>query len=333
MSHVPVLMDEVLTALAPMDGEKYIDATFGAGGYSHAILNEANCHVTGLDRDPNVEPHVKALRCKFPDRFSFVNIEFSEMEAAVNNHKQDGVVLDVGVSSMQIDQGERGFSFMKDGPLDMRMSTQGVCAADVIKHCEHKELVEIFKVYGEERHAKRCAEYIIRARVISPITTTETLAKIMESALGRSGKNHPATRVFQALRIYVNDELGELYNALLAAERILKPGGRLVVVSFHSLEDRLVKSFLRIRIGDIASVSRHVPVQVQDEIAASFTLIKRSTVKARKSEIESNPRSRSARLRTGIRTSAVVWCAGNLAVGNAALKTAPSLEALAARIT
>ena len=327
MSHIPVLMNEVLRALKPEDGETYLDGTFGAGGYTKAILGAAKCNVIGLDRDPNVQPHVEAIAAEFGERFSFVQTEFSDMEAAVGGTQIDGVVLDIGVSSMQLDQGERGFSFMREGPLDMRMSGQGVSAADAVNYLEHNELIGIFKVYGEERRARRCADFIVRAREQGAVTTTIALADIISSALGRQGKNHPATRVFQALRIYVNDELGELYRALLAAEKILRPGGRLVVVTFHSLEDRIVKSFFRARCGEVSGGSRHLPPQAVNENSPSFKLIKRSGIAPSKQEQKDNKRARSSRLRYGIRTTAPLWPEPeNL------LPDVPSLETLKRRM-
>ena len=326
MSHIPVLLGEVLRALKPAQGETYLDGTFGAGGYTKAVLGAADCHVIGLDRDPNVQPHVDEVAAEFGERFSFVQSEFSGMEAAIGGKQIHGVVLDIGVSSMQLDQGVRGFSFMREGPLDMRMSGRGVSAADAISLLEHNELIQIFKVYGEERRARRCADFIVRAREQGAVTTTLALAEIISSALGRQGKNHPATRVFQALRIYVNDELGELYRALLAAEKILHPGGRLIVVTFHSLEDRIVKSFFRARSGEVAGSSRHLPPQAVSENAPSFKLTRRSGIAPSKQEQKDNKRARSARLRYGIRTNAPVWSEPeNL------LSDVPSLEALKRR--
>ncbi|PHR92114.1 MAG: 16S rRNA (cytosine(1402)-N(4))-methyltransferase [Robiginitomaculum sp.] len=328
MSHIPVLINEVLNALSPTDAQTYLDGTFGAGGYTKSILKAANCNVIALDRDPNVLPHVEKMRADFPERFKFVQTEFSNMEDAVSGQKIDGVVLDIGVSSMQLDQGERGFSFMREGPLDMRMSGAGPSAADVVNHLEHSALIEIFKVYGEERRARRCADFIVRARDIAPIITTNALAGILSSALGSGGKKHPATRVFQALRIYINDELGELYRALLAAERILAPDGRLVVVTFHSLEDRIVKSFFRTRAGEIVGGSRHLPPQEVNTTPPSFHLRKRSGVAAGKTEQSENPRSRSARLRSGLRTHARSWPLDDRQGEGIFLKNVPSLEML-----
>ena len=216
----------------------------------------------------------------------------------------DSVVLDIGLSSMHLDQAERGFSFMRAGPLDMRMGEDGPTAAMAINQLSHGELAIIFKLYGEERHAGRIASAILRAREQGELVTTEDLASLIASTVGRSGKIHPATRVFQALRIFINDELGELYQGLCAAEDILKPGGRLIVVTFHSLEDRIVKSFLRRRAGEVAGGSRYAPVVIEVRPEASFTLPKRSVVKPSKAETSENPRSRSAKLRCGIRTAA-----------------------------
>ncbi len=307
MSHIPVMLEDVLKCLRPADGECYIDGTFGAGGYTKAVLAAADCHVLALDRDPNVYPYVEEVREQFGERFRFEQIEFSRMDVVAAPGSMDGVVLDIGVSSMQLDEAGRGFSFMRTGPLDMRMSGQGVSARDVIAHMTKEELITIFKVYGEERRARRCADFIVKARELSPVTTTEQLADIINRALGRGAKHHPATRVFQALRIYVNDELGELTRGLSAAERVLKPGGRLVVVSFHSLEDRIVKSFLRTRSGEVAGGSRYLPEVQKSAKAASFHLIKRGQIKPSQEELAQNPRARSAHLRYAVRTEAPFW--------------------------
>ncbi len=317
MKHIPVMLGEVLEALSPVDGETFIDGTFGAGGYSEAILRAADCTLVGLDRDPQVRPHMLRLAAKFGERFRFVQSEFSNLDHVTDGVKVDGVVLDIGVSSMQLDEDLRGFSFLRDGPLDMRMSGSGPSASDAIKYLSRNDLEQIFKVYGEERRARRCADFIVRARDESPVETTGALAQIITSALGQSGKRHPATRVFQALRIFINDELGELVRGLVAAERILKPGGRLVVVSFHSLEDRIVKSFLRRRSGEVTGGSRYLPPRPANENAPSFVLARgssvrgssarRSPVSAGKDEVQANPRARSARLRMGVRTDAGPW--------------------------
>ena len=307
MSHIPVMLAEVLRALSPRSGETIIDGTFGAGGYSEAILRHAKCDLIALDRDPNVRPHVERLEAEFGPRFIFKQIEFSKMHDVVPPASVDGVVLDIGVSSMQLDQDARGFSFMREGPLDMRMSGSGVSARDVIDRMTMSELTRIFRVYGEEKRARRCADFVVKVRAERTISTTTDLADIISKAIGRSSKHHPATRVFQALRIYVNDELGELVRGLSAAERVLKPGGRLVVVSFHSLEARIVKKFFRSRSGEVAGGSRYQPVVENDTRPASFRLKKRGSIKPKRDEEKSNPRSRSAHLRYGVRTDAHAW--------------------------
>ena len=253
--HAPVLIAEVIEALSPEPRDVIIDATFGAGGYTRAIL-EAGATVIALDRDPTVKPHADAVAADFPDRFRLVRAPFSELAdvfAASDRTALNGVVFDIGVSSMQLDQAERGFSFMRDGPLDMRMSADsdhgGQTAADIVNEWDHGPLAHILKQYGDERQSGRIATAILRRRVVEPFTRTLDLAAVVEKALGgrRGEKVHPATRTFQALRIAVNDELGELEAGLAAAEATLAPGGRLVVVTFHSLEDRIVKAFFTAR--------------------------------------------------------------------------------------
>ncbi len=307
MKHYPVMLPEVLTALKVQDGETCVDGTFGNGGYSEAILNSAKCSVIGLDRDPNVMPRAEELSATHPNKFKLIQTPFSKMDE-LGLDSVDAVVLDIGVSSMQLDEAERGFSFMREGPLDMRMQQGGgPTARDAVLNLSVSELTRIFQVYGEEKRARHVANCIASARAEGDIVTTADLATILESALGRRGKTHPATRVFQALRIFVNDELGELYNGLCAAEKILKPGGRLVVVTFHSLEDRIVKSFFRRRAGEVEGGSRYAPAVVNDGPAASFDLPKRSVTKPSKTEVEENARSRSAKLRLAVRTDADVF--------------------------
>ncbi|MGB3454960.1 MAG: 16S rRNA (cytosine(1402)-N(4))-methyltransferase RsmH [Litorimonas sp.] len=301
--HIPVMLEEVLHAAAVKDGEHVVDATFGHGGYSEAFLKAADCHVTGLDRDPTVRPRADALARHYDGRFQLVETPFSRMDRH-DLPKADVVVFDIGVSSMQIDQAERGFSFQKDGPLDMRMSRSGPTARDAVMQLSEAELATVFKVYGEERHARRAARRIVEAREEALIETTAQLAELIEAAIGRSGKIHPATRVFQALRIFVNDELGELYRGLCAAETLLKPGGRMVVVTFHSLEDRIAKQFLRDRAGEVEGGSRYAPAVTRTGPKPSFTLPRRSVVKPGKREESENPRSRSAKLRLAVRTDA-----------------------------
>ena len=272
-------------------------------------LDGADCNVIGLDRDPNVKLRADEFAQAYPDRFRLIQTPFSKMDA-LEIGSVDAVVLDIGVSSMQLDEAERGFSFMREGPLDMRMEQGGgPTARDAVLNLSVDELTQIFKVYGEEKRARHVANCILSAREAGDIQTTTDLAGILEQALGRRGKTHPATRVFQALRIFINDELGELYRGLCAAENLLKPGGRLVVVTFHSLEDRIVKSFFRRRAGEVRGGSRYLPEVETQSVSASFDLPKRSVTKPSKTEIEENARSRSAKLRLAIRTRADVFAA------------------------
>ncbi|WLS02715.1 16S rRNA (cytosine(1402)-N(4))-methyltransferase RsmH [Shinella oryzae] len=300
--HIPVLLSEVIQALAPKRGQTILDGTFGAGGYTSAILAEG-ANVIGLDRDPNAIAGGQDLVKASGGRLTLIHSRFSELAEHAPAGGLDGIVLDIGVSSMQIDEAERGFSFQKNGPLDMRMSASGVSAADVVNRAKVSDLIRIFGFLGEEKQAGRIARAIERERAKEPFTTTRQLANLIELTTPRKAKDkiHPATRVFQALRVFVNDELGELAQALLAAERALKPGGRLVIVSFHSLEDRIVKKFFQDRAGKAAG-SRHLP-QVHDR-AATFTPVGRPMVAASDEESVVNPRARSAKLRAGERTSA-----------------------------
>ena len=305
MKHYPVMLGEVLTALKAQDGETYVDGTFGNGGYSEAILKAADCHVIGLDRDPNVRLRADELTSQYDERFRLIETPFSRMSEVLNEHFVDAVILDIGVSSMQIDQADRGFSFMRSGPLDMRMSQSGPSAKDAVNTMARSDLERIFKIYGEEKRARRAADLIVKARETGFIETTDALADLLESGLGRSGKIHPATRVFQALRIFINDELRELYRGLCAAETILKPGGRLIVVTFHSLEDRIVKQFIRRRSERPSGGSRYQPQEDQlDLLPLSFSVDRRSVVKPGKVELAQNVRSRSAKLRCAVRTEA-----------------------------
>ncbi len=301
--HIPVLLDEVLDALEPASGKRIVDGTFGAGGYTRAIL-ATGADVLAIDRDPSVLEAVEAVAQQFGKQFKFAAGPFSRLDVLAEQSGWDGVdsiVLDIGVSSMQIDQSERGFSFQKDGPLDMRMAQSGPTAADVVNQVARNDLTRIIGLLGEERQASRLSAAIVAQREREPFQTTGQLAKVAENVLGRHGgqKIHPATRLFQALRIFVNAELTELAKALIAAERILRPSGRLVIVTFHSLEDRLVKRFFADRCG-AGSGSRHLPeVSAQD---ATFTQVYRKPVTASQTELAVNPRSRSAKLRAGERT-------------------------------
>lgn len=308
--HIPVLLAEVIEALAPRDGGVYVDGTFGAGGYTRAILEAADCHVWAIDRDPAAIARGRALADRYPGRFSIVEGCFGDMARLLADQgvtNVDGVALDIGVSSPQIDEPERGFSFRFDGPLDMRMGQSGPTAADVVNHASEAELADIFYHYGEERMARRVARAIVAARLTAPILRTRDLAELIRSVVpkGRKDMIDPATRSFQGLRIHVNDELGELRRGLAAAESLLaSPGGRLAVVSFHSLEDREVKTFLKDRSSPPPAPSRHTPVAAATARSPSFRLLGRKPVAPSEAEARHNPRARSARLRAAERTAA-----------------------------
>lgn len=311
--HLSVMLPEVLAALDAKSGDVIIDATFGAGGYTRAIL-ATGAEVIGLDRDPTVRVHADAVKAEFGDRFQLIQTPFGDLADAFaqsGKAKLDGAVFDIGVSSMQLDQAERGFSFMRDGPLDMRMADTGETAADIVNTWEHGPLAHIIKLYGEERQAGRVATAILRRRAEQPFSRTLDLAEVIEKALGgrRGAAIHPATRTFQALRIAVNDELGELERGLEAAEQTLTEGGRLVVVTFHSLEDRIVKNFLQERSGNTPAGSRHAPVAV-DPRQPTFALQFKGAQAATAEESAVNSRARSAKLRAAIRTSAPAWTNG-----------------------
>jgi 16S rRNA (cytosine1402-N4)-methyltransferase len=299
------MLGEVLDALAPRAGATYVDGTFGAGGYTRAILDAAETRVIAIDRDPSAIRAGQALVDAYGGRLSLREGRFADMESLVGETRVDGVVLDIGVSSMQIDEAARGFSFLRDGPLDMRMAQSGLSAADAVNTLPQETLANIIYVYGEEPKARAIARAIVAARAEAPITTTLGLVRAIERATGRPrpDKIHPATRTFQALRIHVNGELDELVEALHAAERMLPEGGRLVVVTFHSLEDRIVKRFFASRGGKLPSASRHVPDQAQGP-EPSFELPFKGHVGASDEEAARNPRARSAKLRAGIRTAA-----------------------------
>ena len=300
--HIPVLLPEVLTALAPHDGGIYLDGTFGGGGYARGILQSAACNLWAIDRDPAAIARGAALVGEFPGRLHLRHGRFGEMLALLNAQgvrQLDGVVLDLGVSSFQLDEAERGFSFRFDGPLDMRMDTAGLTAADLVNKLAEAELADTLYTLGEERASRRIAKAIVAARAEAPITTTSRLAGIIRSVLppDRSG-HHPATRSFQALRIRVNDELGEIERALAQAAELLAPAGRLVVVSFHSLEDRLVKTFMTKAGGRLPAPSRFDPRGLIPTEKAGFRLVSAKAVKPSDAECAANPRARSARLRT-----------------------------------
>ena len=305
--HIPVLLDEVVAAIRPHEGQTVIDATFGAGGYSRALL-DGGARVYGFDRDPNAIRDGQGMVAEFANdnggRLSLHSERFSSMReemARIGVPQVDAVVMDIGVSSMQLDQGERGFAFSADGPLDMRMSQQGESAADFLNTADEAAIADVLYHYGEERQSRRVARAIVAAR---PLSTTGAVGRVVRKALGdkRHEKKDPATRSFQAVRIHVNDELGELRAGLNAAEALLREGGVLAVVSFHSLEDRIVKRFLKEASGGGRAVSRHLPGEIPGP-APTFTQVSKA-IRPSEAEIERNPRSRSSTLRHAIRTSA-----------------------------
>ena len=306
--HIPVMLEEVLSALAPADMGLYIDATFGNGGYSRALLSAADCHVAAIDRDPDAIERGQMLCDTLGGRLALHEGQFSEMASLMVGTpfaKVDGIVFDLGVCSTQLEQAERGFSFRQDGPLDMRMSKKGTDAAHIVNHSSETEIADILWRYGEERASRRIARAIIKARLSAPIERTAQLAAIIHSVMPhpKPGQADSATRSFQALRIYVNTELEEIEAALAASETLLKPGGTLAVVSFHSLEDRVVKQFLADRSSTQARPSRHLPYNGVRDIP-TFQMTSRKPIIPRASEIETNPRARSAKMRVAQRTDA-----------------------------
>jgi 16S rRNA (cytosine1402-N4)-methyltransferase len=306
--HTPVLLDEVVLALAINPGERHVDATFGAGGYTRALLSHG-ARVFAFDRDPDAIAAGRAMEAASGGALTLVPATFSALESELAAREAvpvDGVTMDIGVSSMQLDQAERGFSFQYDGPLDMRMSQEGETAAEFVNTADEAVIADVLHEYGEEPRARRVARAIVMAR---PITRTGELARVVRRALGYKphDKKDPATRTFQAIRIHLNRELGELADGLAAAERVLKPGGRLAVVTFHSLEDRMVKRFLRERSGGMPGGSRHLP-ELRVNHKPSFESVGRA-VRADEAEIARNPRARSATLRTARRTEAAPWSA------------------------
>lgn len=310
MGHAPVLLAEVLAHMAPADGETHLDATFGGGGYTGALLGTADCKVIAIDRDLDAIARAEAMAAHQP-RLVPVLGRFGDLDTLAREtgvEVVDGVVFDLGVSSFHLDEAERGFSFQRDGPLDMRMGRAGPSAADVVNRMEEADLAALLFRLGEEKASRRIARAICARRGECPFETTLDLAETISEAVGgrKGARTHPATRSFQAIRIYVNDELGELARGLAAAERVLKPGGRLVVVSFHSLEDRMVKEFLRVRAGKAGGASRHLP-GLNGGPPPSFELITRKPVEASETETADNPRARSARLRAARRTEAPAW--------------------------
>lgn len=314
MTHIPVLLNEMLAALSPQEGAVYVDATFGSGGYSQAILNGADCHVVALDRDPAAIARGNIMEKEFPGRFQILQGTFSQLKNLLSDigiAQVDGFVFDLGVSSPQIDAPERGFSFRFDGPLDMRMSQEGVSAADVVNTYSEQDLADIIFRYGEEKKSRAIARKIVAARQQEPLLTTQQLANVVKSVVrGTKDGQHPATLTFQALRIFVNNELSEVDQGLKTAEEFLSPGGRLVVVTFHSLEDRLVKQFLKSRQEEASrkhSYSRHLPAPKEmASFAPTFSQAMKIPAKGvtpTEAELRLNFRARSARLRAAIRLS------------------------------
>ncbi|MGV6802429.1 MAG: 16S rRNA (cytosine(1402)-N(4))-methyltransferase RsmH [bacterium] len=308
--HIPVMAEQAVAALSPVDGGVYIDATMGGGGYTRMIFGQAGCHIYGFDRDLVAIERAAPWAGAYAGRLHLINQPFGQMEQAMVAEGVtcvNGVVFDLGVSSLQLDQSERGFSFSKEGPLNMRMDSRvgQLDAAVVVNEASEKDLADILYIYGEEKRSRRIAQAIVEHRKQADITTTKQLATIILDSIGQRGdeKIHPATRTFQAIRIFVNDELGELVRGLLAAEKLLAPAARLVVVTFHSLEDRIVKRFLALRSGKVAGGSRHAP-EISTPLPASFKLLSRRAILASAEEVAANPRARSAKLRVGIRTNA-----------------------------
>lgn len=297
--HIPVMLKEVIACLKPFEGATYVDATFGAGGYSKAILDAANCNVLGIDRDPNAVKNAKSLEEKYCGRLKVVKGNFSNIKSILHSNgvkNADGVVFDFGVSSMQLDQAERGFSFSHNGKLDMRMSEEGLSAADVVNKYSEKDLADIIYKYGEEKKSRVIASKIFQFRKIKPFETTKELADLVRDTVKNAGKIDPATKTFQALRIFVNDELGEIEKGLNNAQEILNNNGKIVAVSFHSLEDRIVKETFAKAAGKISNPNRYLP-QNNNQKTANFKLETKKPLIPSEEELKINNRARSAKLR------------------------------------
>jgi len=327
--HIPVLIGSILAAVGPVSGH-WLDGTFGAGGYARALLDAGAQTVTGVDRDPLALEMAAVWAPEYGNRLRLVAGNFSQLDQHTTE-PLDGIVLDLGVSSMQLDQAARGFSFAKDGPLDMRMAQSGNSAADLVNSAPEETLAAILFYFGEERASRRIARAIVAARETAPITTTLQLAAIISANLPRPkpGQSHPATRSFQAIRIAVNTEFNELIEGLMAAERALKPGGILAVVTFHSLEDRIVKRFFQNRSGNDAQTNRYAPQRVED--TARFTLVTKGVVAPDAAEIAQNPRARSSKLRVGRRTDAPAGPVDPAALGVPMLPNTPSYKSRSAK--
>ena len=307
IDHVPVMVDSVLEYLQPLESGIFVDGTFGRGGYTTAILENGNAEVIAIDRDHEAITYGKALLLKYGGRLRILEGSFGCLDEIVRDQGLelvDGIVLDLGVSSPQILNSERGFSFQLDGPLDMRMGSKGLTAGELVNNISEQELADIIWKFGQDRHAKKIARAIIKARLIEDIKTTGQLADIVKRAVKVDYKKiNPATKTFQALRIVVNDEIDQLKRVLSAAEKILKPGGRFVVVCFHSIEDKIVKNFLKEKSGALAGTSRHLPQQLDIPTQSTFDLINKKVIKPTIQEVNNNRRARSARLRAAVRTS------------------------------
>ncbi|MBL0941190.1 MAG: 16S rRNA (cytosine(1402)-N(4))-methyltransferase RsmH [Alphaproteobacteria bacterium] len=304
--HIPVMVQEVVSGLMPHDGGIYVDGTFGQGGYSQAILMAANCQVWGIDRDPEAVKIGHEFEQKWPARFNMIKGRFGDMTQLLAERaleKVDGIALDLGVSSPQLDELDRGFSFRLDGPLDMRMEKTGLTAADLVNELSEQELADIIYEFGEERYSRRIARKIVAVRKAADITRTFELADLVRSVVPREKRDlDPATRTFQALRIKVNEELKELDNGLKASEILLKPRGRLAIVSFHSLEDRRIKNFLKDHSRFVSQPNRHAPITSQPIIPPTFLHVSRKAIRPMEEEVRANPRARSAKLRVAERT-------------------------------
>ena len=296
--HIPVMLNEMLANLAPKDGESYLDCTFGAGGYSKAILESCDCYVTALDRDPNVIKRAEEIKQNYGERFDFIETNFADSFAKLKEKKIDGIVLDLGVSSMQLDIADRGFSFLHDGPLDMRMSGQGLSAEEFVDTAEEKELADVIYKYGDESFSRRIAKRIVEYRKTTRIDSTGKLSEIVRSSIGfRKGKIDPATKTFQAIRIYINNELGELERFLANVKNILKKDGRLVVVSFHSLEDRIVKNFFKENSERPVARSKYAKDDMVIDPNKWLKIITNKALVPSDKEVGLNIRARSAKLR------------------------------------
>jgi 16S rRNA (cytosine1402-N4)-methyltransferase len=296
--HCSVLLSEVLEHISPKNGGKYLDCTFGAGGYTKAILKKADCFVTSLDQDPTVEKYVNEVKSEFGNKFDFVLTNFADAKEKLGGRKFDGIVLDLGISSMQVDIAERGFSFMQDGPLDMRMGNRGISAKEFIEFASEEEIANVIYKYGEEVQSRQIAKNIVKMRELTPIETTLQLAEIVRDSMHyRKGKIDPATKTFQAIRIYINKELESIERLLADLEDMLEPRGKILVVSFHSLEDSIIKSFFKEKSMKKVARSKYSTDQIKIEDGKWLKLITKKPIVPSREEVMNNPRSRSARLR------------------------------------